>query len=74
MWYRITLNESKLCVRNALGTSVDFSLDRTNALVLEQHTDLIPEQSKGLSLCGTETRLRDLWVVAFNPQSSLGVV
>lgn len=63
------------------GGSVDFSMKKKkkNALVLEKHADLIPKQSKGLSLSlslslrGTETRLRDLWVVAFNPQSSLGV-
>lgn len=46
------------------------------ALVLEQPTGCILEQSKDFSraLSGTEPRLRDLWVVAFNPQSSLGVV
>jgi len=27
-----------------------------------------------ISRRGTEPRLRDLWVVVFNPQSSLGVV
>lgn len=59
-----------------LGGSVQFSMERKIALVLEQHTGLILEQSKvfSLSLSGTEPRLRDLWVVAFNPQSSLGVV
>lgn len=62
-------------MRTPLGGSVDFSMERKNALVLEKYTDLILEQSKGFSLCvcGTKTRLRDLWVVAFNPQSSLGV-
>lgn len=35
---------------------------------------LILQQSEGSSLSGSKPRLRDFWVVAFNPQRSLEVV
>lgn len=65
-----TLNE--LCDSG----SVQFLNGKENCIHLEQHTGLILEQSIGfsLSLSGTKPRPRDLWVVAFNPQRSLGVL
>lgn len=37
-------------------------------------SSLIPQQSEGSSLSGSKPRLRDFWVVPFNPQRSLEVV
>lgn len=76
-WVSRYFNGKENCISLGAGHRLDpgtiqmllaFSRSLSFSLILSRTL------ARSLSLSGTEPRLRDLWVVAFNPQSSLGVV